>query len=46
MNQTRNLIQWKNLTNEEEAGFDFDGYKYESKLTWIGEELKIKWGEG
>jgi len=37
MNQTRNLIQWKNLTNEEAAGFDFENYKYEFQhgLDWI-----------
>lgn len=29
MNQFNNLVQWKNLTDEEKAGFDFVDYKYE-----------------
>ena len=37
MNQTTNLIQWKNLTDEEKAGFYFENYKYEFQhgLDWI-----------
>jgi len=36
MNQITNLVQFKNLTDEEKAGFDFDGYKYEwqDHLNW------------
>jgi hypothetical protein len=29
MNQARNLIQYKNLTDEESVDFDFENYKYE-----------------
>lgn len=29
MNQATNLIQWKNLTEEQKADFDFENYKYE-----------------
>lgn len=29
MNQTNNLIQWKNLTQEQKDDFDFENYKYE-----------------
>jgi hypothetical protein len=32
MNQVTNLIQWKNLSKEEQAGFDFEGYKYERQV--------------
>jgi len=37
MNQTTNLIQWKNLTDEQKAGFDFEGYDYEMQcdLKWF-----------
>lgn len=42
MNQTNNLIQWKNLTDEQKAGFDFPGYKYERQLDldWTSSERK------
>ena len=29
MDQVTNLIQWKNLTDEQKADFDFENYKYE-----------------
>jgi hypothetical protein len=29
MNQVTNLIQWKNLTQEQKDGHDFENYKYE-----------------
>ncbi len=29
MNQTTNLTQWKNLTDDEKAAFDFEDYAYE-----------------
>jgi len=37
MNQTTNLIQWKNLTEEQKAGFDFEGYDYKMQcdLKWF-----------
>ena len=28
MNQLNNLIQWKNLTDEQKADFDFENYRY------------------
>lgn len=31
MNQVTNLIQWKNLTEEQKADFDFENYKYRSQ---------------
>lgn len=36
MNQTTNLIQWKNLTQEQMDDFDFENYKYEFQgfLDW------------
>ena len=41
MNQVTNLIQWKNLTDEEKAGFDFENYKYEYQICreWIKYEM-------
>jgi hypothetical protein len=40
MNQTNNLVQWKNLTEDQKAGFDFEGYKYEEQHynsnQWMG----------
>ncbi len=35
MNQTTNLIQWKNLTDDEKAAFDFS-YQYERQLNGHG----------
>ena len=38
MNQATNLIQWKNLTEEQKADFDFKDCKYEQQLddgSWI-----------
>ena len=39
MNQTTNLIQWKNHTQEVQAEHDFEGYKYEvqagENLGWM-----------
>lgn len=29
MNQVTNLVQWKNLTQEQKDGFDFENFKYE-----------------
>ena len=31
MNQVTNLIQWKNLTEEQKADFDFENYKYKAQ---------------
>jgi hypothetical protein len=31
VNQAINLIQWKNLTEEQQADFDFENYKYEGQ---------------
>jgi len=33
MNQATNLIQWKNLTEEQKADFDFENYEYEMQHT-------------
>jgi len=33
MNQATNLIQWKNLTDEQKAEFDFEEYRYEMQYT-------------
>ena len=36
MNQVTNLIQWKNLTEEQKADFDFENYKYEFQMfDWV-----------
>ena len=36
MNQNTNLIQWKNLTDEQKADFNFEGYKYEFQMfDWV-----------
>jgi len=32
MNQTTNLVQYKNLTDDQKATFDFEGYAYEFQL--------------
>jgi hypothetical protein len=32
MNQVTNLVQWKNITKEDQAGFDFIEYRYEYQL--------------
>ena len=32
INQVTNLVQWKNLTDDEKAAFDFENYKYEHQL--------------
>ncbi len=42
MNQTTNLIQWKNLTQEQKADFDFENYKYEYQCRSIGWRDKTK----
>ena len=36
MNQATNLIQWRNLTDEQKAEFDFENYKYQfqSEYEW------------
>ena len=35
MNQTTNLIQWKNLTDDEKAGFDWSyKYKFQFNRSW------------
>jgi len=38
MNQKTNLTQWKNLTDDEKAAFDFENYSYEHQL-----ESSTKW---
>jgi len=37
VNQATNLIQWKNLTEDQKANFDFENYKYElqSTIDWV-----------
>jgi len=42
MNQTQNLIQWKNLTEYQKAGFDFEGYKYEKQVAYDWKEMPHK----
>ena len=33
MNQVTNLVQFKNLTDDEKAAFDFEGYDYECQMS-------------
>lgn len=37
MNQTTNLVQWKNLSKEEQAEFDFGGYRHkvQGDIKWL-----------
>jgi len=39
MNQVTNLVQWKNLTDDQKAEYDFEGYAYETQglydLNWF-----------
>lgn len=42
MNQTKNLIQWKNLTDDEKAGFDFENYDYECQHLYASTEW-LEW---
>lgn len=39
INQVTNLIQWKNLSKEDQAGFDFERYKYEWQSETIWESV-------
>lgn len=47
MNQVTNLIQWKNLSKDEQDGFDFDNYKYECQCSmndrtdWIKRAVRL-----
>lgn len=38
MNQVTNLIQFKNLSKEQQAGFDFENYSYEGQDSGHGSE--------
>ena len=41
MNQVTNLVQWKNLTDDEKAEFDFEGYAYQFQWgeDWSGAKI-------
>ncbi|MCP4988594.1 MAG: hypothetical protein GY928_21840 [Colwellia sp.] len=42
MNQVTNLIQWKNLTEDQKAEFDFENYKYEKQVAYNWEVMPNK----